>query len=205
MYFNCTIQELKPRTESSILASTSFQLHHTGIKTVTTEEDSILRFNFNCTIQELKHFESFSCVLLSSNFNCTIQELKLQGNALRCACCPYFNCTIQELKPAFVIRNWAAVRYFNCTIQELKPHNAGHLIVCQFNFNCTIQELKRVRYLRNYALFQFQLHHTGIKTYPSPPFKQPIQYFNCTIQELKLGRSAVGGDMRHISIAPYRN
>ena len=54
--FNCTIQELKPRTESSILASTSyfnctiqelkraggymvdacggeFQLHHTGIKT----------------------------------------------------------------------------------------------------------------------------------------------------------------------------
>ena len=55
-HFNCTIQELKLKIKKdSDLRLWIFQLHHTGIKTMTTCVVRLHALHFNCTIQELKH------------------------------------------------------------------------------------------------------------------------------------------------------
>ena len=53
---------------------------------------------------------------------------------------------------------------FNCTIQELKPLMYFFASSCRYYFNCTIQELKPNSKEQAKISFEFQLHHTGIKT-----------------------------------------
>ena len=125
-----------------------FQLHHTGIKTcIGLHRRCGCTFDFNCTIQELKHILIGIWKALFFYFNCTIQELKLGGNRKR----------------------GANGRYFNCTIQELKRHTHVVSLPSYWNFNCTIQELKRICVgVFRLIVLEFQLHHTGIKTYSDP-------------------------------------
>ena len=57
------------------------------------------------------------------------------------------------------------MKNFNCTIQELKRYMSYGQAQHQKYFNCTIQELKRGnRHAFGQNVWQFQLHHTGIKT-----------------------------------------
>ena len=54
-------------------------------------------------------------------------------------------------------------------------------------FNCTIQELKlKTSHYNRLKWYEFQLHHTGIKTHEHNMLFSLFRYFNCTIQELKL-------------------
>ena len=80
------------------LYRSTFQLHHTGIKTSFSTLRPLKKKHFNCTIQELK-LEAFMLRYnIQSNFNCTIQELKLKMKRRGCDTANNFNCTIQELK-----------------------------------------------------------------------------------------------------------
>ena len=76
---------------------------------------------------------------------------------------------------------------FNCTIQELKLTSGVDMDRDKQYFNCTIQELKLIdSLLISLKGFQFQLHHTGIKTRRTTSESgRPCHHFNCTIQELK--------------------
>ena len=81
IYFNCTIQELKRHEPRGDIRSRTFQLHHTGIKTVQVLEivwaDGSFQLHHTGIKTELQDLP----VLRMYNFNCTIQELKQKIDA----------------------------------------------------------------------------------------------------------------------------
>ena len=82
------------------------------------------------------------------------------------------------IKTSSAFRIWGRSHDFNCTIQELKLKRRFGLAEEFLNFNCTIQELKQrkaKRPCRNQS--RFQLHHTGIKTWPDPGWRNNIYGF----------------------------
>ena len=101
LYFNCTIQELKP---SMILETASvkspFQLHHTGIKTISSSITASSSIPF-----QLHH-----------------TGIKTPRNERKLRLCIYFNCTIQELKQRLELDHLLAPHLFQLHHTGIKTH-----------------------------------------------------------------------------------
>ena len=120
-YFNCTIQELKlGKWRRWTSESLKFQLHHTGIKTRSSDISSMGFWRFQlhhtgikteCHVQlhiELKRFQLHHTGIKTTGHLCAeplLRQFQLHHTGIK---------TIGFYRPL------PAKQYFNCTIQELK-------------------------------------------------------------------------------------